>query len=81
MHVFTVWAPRATEMKLQLGDAEPLPMQAPDKKGWWRLKVEQANFGQDYAFLIDDDSTPYPDPRSMSQPKGRGVCRRAWLGL
>ena len=24
----------------------------------------------DYAFLLDDDPTPYPDPRSLWQPKG-----------
>ena len=24
----------------------------------------------DYAFLLDDDPTPYPDPRSLWQPNG-----------
>lgn len=70
MHEFTVWAPRARMMKLRLGDAEPLSMVGQDKGGWWRLKVEDATYGQEYAFLIDEDTTPYPDPRSMWQPSG-----------
>ena len=70
MHEFTLWAPRAEKIRLVLGESDPRMMDGPDKKGWWRLTVEQATFGQDYAFLIDDDATPYPDPRSMSQPEG-----------
>jgi maltooligosyltrehalose trehalohydrolase len=45
-------------------------MQGPDEEGWWSLKVEGAEYGMDYAFLIDDDPTPYPDPRSLWQAKG-----------
>jgi maltooligosyltrehalose trehalohydrolase len=47
-----------------------LPMNGPNKRGWWTLEVPEAGCGDDYAFLIDDDHTPYPDPRSMSQPNG-----------
>jgi maltooligosyltrehalose trehalohydrolase len=69
MHEFSVWAPLAKKMQLKLGE-ETLAMNGPDPTGWWRLRVEQAQCGMDYAFLIDDDPTPYPDPRSLSQPNG-----------
>ena len=70
MYEFTVWAPHARQMQLRLGETETLPMQGPDKKGWWRLTAEGAGFGQNYAFLIDDDATAYPDPRSLWQASG-----------
>ena len=61
-------------MRLQVAGGEPQPMQPPaadtDNRGWWRLAVPEAHTGTDYAFLIDDDPTPYPDPRSAWQPKG-----------
>ena len=45
-------------------------MSGPDAHGWWRVPVDQAGPGTDYAFLIDNDPTPYPDPRSPWQPEG-----------
>ena len=39
-------------------------------RGWWTLEVENAGCGDRYAFLLDDDSTCYPDPRSPRQPEG-----------
>jgi maltooligosyltrehalose trehalohydrolase len=47
-----------------------LPLEGPNKRGWWHLTVEDAGCGDDYAFLLDDDPTPYPDPRSLRQPTG-----------
>ena len=70
MHEFTVWAPRAKQMKVRLDEAEPLLMEGPDRKGWWRLKVEKAGYGQNYSFLIDDNPMGYPDPRSAWQASG-----------
>jgi len=32
--------------------------------------VEHAGFGDNYAFLLDDDTTCYPDPRGLRQPEG-----------
>lgn len=69
MHKFGVWAPYAKKMSLKLGD-RVLPMDAPNKRGWWMLEVAEAACGDEYAYLIDDDATPYPDPRSLRQPKG-----------
>ena len=75
MHRFAVWAPRAEKMALQLRD-QTLPMQAPNKRGWWTLEVPGAMPDDRYAFLIDDDPTPYPDPRSLSQQEGvHGMSR------
>lgn len=75
MHRFGVWAPRAQKMSLKVFD-QVLPMEGPNKRGWWTLNVEDAGCGTDYAFLIDDDPTPYPDPRSLRQPNGvHGMSR------
>ena len=69
MHEFTVWAPEAGKLAVTIGDAEH-PMSGPDAYGWWRVAVNDAAPGTDYAFLIDDDPKPYPDPRSPWQPDG-----------
>ncbi len=69
MHSFHVWAPKPKKVALQLGE-RVLPMQGPDAHGSWKLDVEEANWGDEYAFLLDDDQTAYPDPRSAFQPHG-----------
>jgi maltooligosyltrehalose trehalohydrolase len=38
--------------------------------GWWAATTELAKPGSDYAFLLDEDDTPLPDPRSRWQPAG-----------
>jgi N-methylhydantoinase A len=43
---------------------------APGADGWWRSTVDGAGPGTSYAFLLDDDETPLPDPRSRWQPDG-----------
>ena len=40
------------------------------ERGWWHVEVESARHGSSYAFLLDDDPHPYPDPRSPWQPDG-----------
>jgi maltooligosyltrehalose trehalohydrolase len=69
VHEFKVWAPRAGKVSLQLADAV-VAMEGPSSSGWWKAAVESAGNGTDYAFLLDDDTTPYPDPRSLWQPNG-----------
>ncbi len=69
MHKFGVWAPKAQKMSLKWRD-QVLPMDPPNKRGWWMLEVPEAGCGDKYAFLLDDDETPYPDPRSPRQPEG-----------
>jgi maltooligosyltrehalose trehalohydrolase len=69
MHEFTVWVPLANAMQVKY-DGQVCPMKGPDDKGWWKLRVDEAGCGTDYALLIDDDPTLYPDPRSLWQPSG-----------
>ncbi|WP_430501645.1 malto-oligosyltrehalose trehalohydrolase [Micromonospora trifolii] len=74
MTEFSVWAPDATRVRLRLaGDADHEMRAAAD--GWWRVEVPDA--GLDYSFLLNDDETPLPDPRSPWQPAGvHGPSRR-----
>ncbi len=75
MHKFGVWAPRAKAMYVKRAECVS-PMNGPNKRGWWTLEVEESGCGDDYAFLIEDDPTPYPDPRSLQQPDGvHGISR------
>jgi maltooligosyltrehalose trehalohydrolase len=69
MHKFGVWAPRVKKMALNWRD-QVLAMNGPNKRGWWTLQVDEACCGDEYAFLIDDDPTAYPDPRSLRQANG-----------
>jgi maltooligosyltrehalose trehalohydrolase len=69
MYEFTVWAPRAKKIAVKIDDAL-YPMSGPDERGWWTVPVQEAEFGTDYGFVVDDDPTPYPDPRSTRQPDG-----------
>jgi len=43
---------------------------SPAGGGWWRVEVPTAGPGTDYAYLLDDDPKPLPDPRSLRQPYG-----------
>lgn len=69
MHEFTLWSPYAKKMSVRVGDAL-YPMKGPDERGWWRAQVDAAGWGADYAFVMDDDPKPYPDPRGLWQPYG-----------
>ena len=69
MHKFGVWAPQAQRMFLKWRD-QILPMNGPSKRGWWTLEVHDAGCGDKYAFLLDDDENPIPDPRSLRQTNG-----------
>ena len=75
MHEFRVWAPFAKKMVVLLyGNTEDpgdrrLGMEGPDRDGWWSVQAE-AEPGQDYAYLIDADPTPYPDPRALDAAHG-----------
>lgn len=69
MHKFGIWAPKAQAMSLKWRD-QTLPMEGPNRRGWWSVEVPEAGCGDRYAFLLNDDPTPYPDPRSLRQPDG-----------
>ncbi|MFF8763828.1 malto-oligosyltrehalose trehalohydrolase [Nocardiopsis dassonvillei] len=80
---FAVWAPHRERVRLRLygtaehdgtpgrGDTgERDVAMRPDDDGWWRVRVEDAGPGTEYAYLLDDDPQPLPDPRSLHQPHG-----------
>ncbi|WP_222267176.1 malto-oligosyltrehalose trehalohydrolase [Modestobacter marinus] len=71
---FSVWAPVPERVRLQI-DGEVHDMRR-DDAGFWRATVP-ASPEADYGFLLDDDETPRPDPRSRRQPDGvHGLSRR-----
>ncbi|WP_378739456.1 malto-oligosyltrehalose trehalohydrolase [Nocardia brasiliensis] len=67
MTLFEVWAPRPERVRLDL-DGAVHPMERVEG-GWWRVVVTAAE-GARYGFLLDDDPTVLPDPRSARQPDG-----------
>jgi maltooligosyltrehalose trehalohydrolase len=75
---FDVWAPRPERVRL-LVDGETVGMTRGDDD-WWTPSgpvpgvVPGAEV--DYGYLLDDDPTPRPDPRSRRQPDGvHGLSR------
>lgn len=65
---FDVWAPRPSRLRLSVG-ADTVEMARGDD-GWW-TPTERVPEGEvDYGYLIDDEETPRPDPRSRRQPAG-----------
>ncbi|WP_017575649.1 malto-oligosyltrehalose trehalohydrolase [Nocardiopsis kunsanensis] len=65
---FSVWAPDAHSVHVR-ADGRDHTM-APGPHGWWHARVPGAGPGSDYAYLLDDDPVPLPDPRSRHQPRG-----------
>ncbi len=63
----SVWAPDRQRVRLR---AEHRDVElTKDASGWWHAP-DPLDPGTDYAFLVDDDDTPLPDPRSRWQPEG-----------
>jgi maltooligosyltrehalose trehalohydrolase len=68
MHRFRVWGPRAKRVSVVV-DGKRYAMTS-EPRGWWAAAVDTAQAGSRYGFLLDDDETPLPDPRSERQPDG-----------
>ncbi len=68
MTTFEVWAPRPDHVRTRVGDDDLEMTRGPG--GWWRVDVPEIPDGTDYAFLLGDDPTAIPDPRSRWQPEG-----------
>ena len=66
-HEFGVWAPHPDRVDLVTGGRRLRMRRA--ERGWWRLRVDGAPAGTDYAFSLDG-GPPRPDPRSAFQPEG-----------
>lgn len=73
---FDVWAPRPQRVRLLCGDnvGGSVVEMARGDDGWWTpaepLPAAAAHDAVDYGYLLDDDPTPRPDPRSRRQPGG-----------
>jgi len=65
---FAVWAPIPETVRVRV-DGVVHPMTRTED-GWWRTEVADARPDSRYGFLLDDDPTPLPDPRSPRQPDG-----------
>ncbi|AXT85530.1 malto-oligosyltrehalose trehalohydrolase [Aeromicrobium sp. A1-2] len=74
--IFTIWCPDLQRVRLRVGSAdhEMLPSR---RSGWWRAEVD-APPGTDYAFVLGDDDTALPDPRSTWQPHGVHEASRTY---
>lgn len=77
MHEFRLWAPLAKRIQIKCGN-NVHSMSGPDADGFWTQELSEAEGGVDYAFLLDEDPTPYPDPRSMWQPYDVHGCSRLY---
>jgi maltooligosyltrehalose trehalohydrolase len=67
MHIFKVWAPKARNVAVRIGDSS-YEMESGDG-GWWSCEIEAAGAGTDYRFALDGGNA-LPDPRSGWQPFG-----------
>ncbi len=75
MHEFKVWAPRPKHVVVKVNGTQ-VGMSGPDERGWWRAEVETAGPGTDYGYILDDEMSASPDPRSQWQPHGvHGLSR------
>jgi maltooligosyltrehalose trehalohydrolase len=67
VQLLPIWAPAARRVRAEI-DGATHNLQ-PSGDGWWVSTVDSQP-AADYAYLIDDDDTPVPDPRSRRQPRG-----------
>ena len=72
---FEVWAPHASAVTLHVcasgPDDRPQPVRlTPSDDGYHVARVPGIGAGARYAFTLDDDDLPLPDPASASQPDG-----------
>ena len=75
MPEFAVWAPRPETVRLQVDGVVSSMTRGDD--GWWRATVDAAPDAR-YGFLLDDDPTLLPDPRSPRQPDGVHEASQLW---
>jgi maltooligosyltrehalose trehalohydrolase len=72
----TVWCPELERVRVQVDGVEH-DMAPAERDGWWSADVDAAH-GTDYAFVLGDDETPLPDPRSAWQPQGVHAASRVY---
>jgi maltooligosyltrehalose trehalohydrolase len=62
---YAVWAPQRGRVQVRVGGG--VHEMRLDQGGWWRASLDERG---DYAFVLDGEGGPLPDPRSMWQPNG-----------
>ena len=72
---FAVWAPRPDRVQVDV-DGARYPMQR-GTDDWWRATVA-AGPDSRYGFVLDEDDTVLPDPRSPRQPEGVHAPSQLW---
>ncbi|HEY1842567.1 MAG TPA: malto-oligosyltrehalose trehalohydrolase [Mycobacterium sp.] len=75
MREFAVWAPKPERVRLDVDGA--VSSMTRDRGGWWRATVDAAADAR-YGYLLDDDPTLLPDPRSPRQPDGVHDRSQLW---
>jgi maltooligosyltrehalose trehalohydrolase len=75
MAEFRVWAPKPAQVRLDV-DGAVHPMTR-SEDGWWHANVDAVKDAR-YGYLLDDDSTVLPDPRSARQPDGVHGRSQLW---
>jgi maltooligosyltrehalose trehalohydrolase len=75
MSEFRVWAPKPALVRLDVGGAVHAMRRSDD--GWWHATVETPRDAR-YGYLLDDDPTVLPDPRSARQPDGVHERSQLW---
>jgi maltooligosyltrehalose trehalohydrolase len=65
MAELAVWAPERSRVRARLDGGRDIDLTR-GEDGWWRATAPVT----DYAFLLDDEDEPLPDPRSARQPYG-----------
>ena len=72
---FAVWAPIPERVRVDV-DGTLHEMTRSDD-GWWRAEVDAGTEAR-YGFVLDDDPTVLPDPRSPRQPDGVHARSALW---
>jgi maltooligosyltrehalose trehalohydrolase len=74
-HEFTIWAPKPQRVSVDVDGTRHAMTRSDD--GWWRTHVDVAPEAR-YGFVLDDDETVLPDPRSPRQPDGVHGRSQLW---
>lgn len=72
---FRVWAPKPDRVRLDVDGQAHAMTRSGD--GWWHANVDAAPDAR-YGYLLDDDPTVFPDPRSPRQPDGVHDRSQLW---
>lgn len=75
MTEFRVWAPKPALVRLDVDGQTHAMTRSAD--GWWHTTVDAAPDAR-YGYLLDDDPTVLPDPRSARQPEGVHARSQLW---